>query len=183
MKRTVVAAHLVAAVSMLILAAAPTAVWAHGGGIQLNKKEFAGPYEVSLGTAPDPPNIGRLHMTLTVVERSARAIVLGAEITVTATGPDESLPGIGPIVAAPDPTNPAFYEVNTSMDRLGPWTFTVAVDAGPGYGAADFVIEVKERSPLTGIITMLTLLAFVSIVGLSVRMFLTGRGKGRKMKR
>ena len=183
MKRTVVAAHLAAAASVLILAAVPTLVWAHGGGIELNKKEFAGPYEVSLGTAPDPPSIGRLHMRLTVVDRSARAAVVGAEVTVTATGPDASLPDIGPVRATPDPTDPDFYELNTSVDRLGAWEFTVTVDAGPGYGSAAFAIEVKKRSPLTGIITMLTLLAFVSIVGLSVRMFLTGRAKGRNAKR
>jgi hypothetical protein len=62
----------------------------------------------------------------------------------------------------------------------------VQVDAPAGEGSADFTFEVKKSSSITGIITLLTLLAFVVILGLSVRAFLGQRvelGKGRRVNR
>ena len=132
---------------------------------------------------PNPPTVGALHMTLTVVDRLTRTVVLGAETTVTASGPDGSLMKIGPLRATPDPMYPAFYELDTAVSWLGSWTFTVAVDANLGYGSADFAIEVKKSNPISGIVTALTLLAFASMFGILVRISLTKRSRSRKMIR
>ena len=163
---------------------APSLVRAHGSGVELNKREFAGPYEVALGVVPDPPALGEMAMTVAVIELQTRTVVIRADVTMTATGPDSTV--IGPLKVETDPADPSFYDLRTTLDKEGIWIFTVDVDAPAGPGSADFTIEVKKSSSITGIITLLTLLAFAVILGLSVRAFLGQRGergKGRRVKR
>ena len=38
------------------------------------------------------------------------------------TGPDSTAPEIGPLAAATNLTGPAFYDINTSVDRVGVWS-------------------------------------------------------------
>jgi hypothetical protein len=178
---------LTAVVIALMAMAAPSLVRAHGSGVELNKREFAGPYEVALGVVPDPPAIGEMAMTLAVIELQTRTVVIRADVTMTATGPDSTV--IGPLKVETDPADPSFYDLRTTLDKEGTWTFTIDVDAPAGPGSADFILEVKKTSSITGIITLLTLLAFAVILGLSVRAFLSQRGqkeergKGRRVRR
>jgi len=175
-----VAAFIIALFSMI----APSLVRAHGSGVEFNKREFAGPYEVALGVVPDPPAIGEMAVTLAIIELQTRTVVIGADITMTATGPDSTV--IGPLTVEADPTDPSFYDLRTSLNKEGIWIFTVNVDGPAGGGSADFTIEVKKSSSITTIITLLTLLALVVILGLSVRGFLAQpgeRSKGRRVNR
>ena len=175
---------LAALIIAVIAVAAPSLVRAHGSGVELNKREFAGPYEVALGIVPDPPAIGEIAMTLAVIELQTRTVVIRADVTMTANGPGETV--IGPLKVETDSADPSFYDLRTTIDKEGIWMFSVQVDAPAGEGAADFTFEVKKSSSITGIITLLTLLAFAVILGLSVRAFLGQRGelgKGRRVNR
>ena len=145
----------------------------------------AGPYTISLGTLPRSPVLGRLHLTMTFVEKSSGAFIMDAEVTVAGKGPGEGAAGIGPLAARNSLLDPAFYDVSTSVDREGTWTFTVRVSSELGDASADFPIEVTRSSPLAGFATLLGLLAFLTVLGLSVRLFLsqqsrrTGKNRGR----
>jgi hypothetical protein len=121
-------------------------------------------------------------MTLAVIELDTRTAVIRADVTMTARGPDSTV--IGPLKVETDTADPSFYDLRTTLDRAGIWVFTIDVDAPAGPGSADFTIEVKKTSSITGIITLLTLLAFVVILGLSGRAFLGQRGgKSLRVKR
>ena len=176
--------QLAALIIAVIAVAAPSLARAHGSGVELNKREFAGPYEVALGIVPDPPAIGEIAMTLAVIELQTRTVVIRADVTMTANGPGETV--IGPLKVETDSADPSFYDLRTTIDKEGIWIFSVQVDAPAGEGSADFTFEVKKSSSITGIITLLTLLAFAVILGLSVRAFLGQRGelgKGRRVNR
>ncbi|HAL49392.1 MAG: hypothetical protein FI707_15635 [SAR202 cluster bacterium] len=174
-------------ISVAIIAAlvviVPPAVQSHGEGMEFTNREFAGPYEVAIGTAPDPLAVGKVLISFVVIEMSSRTVVLGADINVTGRGPDARIPDIGPAPAFEDPTDPSFYDLNTSIDRKGEWTFDVSVSAEPGDGDAVFVLEVAESSAITGIITLVAVLVVVAAIGVALRMFLKEKGKGRRVKR
>lgn len=180
--RTSIVGLLIAVITTILAVAAPSVVRAHGTGVELNKREFAGPYEVVLGIVPDPPSLGEMAVTLTVIELQTRTAVIGADVIMTARGPDSTV--IGPLKVETDPTDPSFYDLRTTLGKEGAWIFTVEVRALAGEGSADFAIEVEQPHTvtwITRIITLLTFLALVIILGLAVRAFLgqrRGRGKG-----
>ena len=57
------------------------------------------------------------------------------------------------------------------------------MDGSAGSGDALFTYDVKQVNPIGGIITLLALLAFLIVIGLSMRAFLKERGKGQRVKR
>ena len=76
--------------------------------------------------------------------------------------------------------DPTFYDINTFVDRQGEWRFSVTVNGPQGEGMADIPIEVRTRSPLIGIVTLLALVAFLAALGYSLRTFLRERSRGRR---
>lgn len=90
-------------------------------------------------------------------------------------------PEIGPITVNPDPdweNYPGYYDTEQPivLDRTGLWMFTVSVE---GAATADFPVEVTTPNPLTGIITLVALMAFIVVVALAVRMFIRERRRSR----
>ena len=140
----------------------------------------AGPYEVALGTIPDTPVVGSLHLTMTIAEASSGESMLNAEVTVVGSGPDTEAVEIGPLTAQPNPVDPLFYDINTSVDRVGVWTFTVAVRADPGEGSADSQLKVEKPGALTKYLTWVTVIVFFALIGLGLLPYLRERGR-RKM--
>lgn len=159
--------------------ASASAAYANGRVVDF-VRQTAGPYEIALGTIPSDPVVGRLHLTMTITVISTQELVLDAGVAVSGTGPDADSAELGPIMGQNNPSNPAFYDVNTSVDRVGTWTFNVSVDGEAGQAATDFSIEVKRSTPIGGIVTMLVLVALVIVVGLSLRAYLSDRGKRRR---
>jgi hypothetical protein len=160
------------------LAAAPAALYANGRVGQL-VRQIAGPYEIALGTIPDKPLVGILHLTLTVSDAATKAPILDAEVTVAARGPDGDANEIGPLPARNSARDPAFYDVSTSVDRIGAWTFTVSVSSDLGDASTDFVLEVRNSSPIFEIFTWVTVVVFIAVIGLAMLPFLRGRRRGR----
>jgi hypothetical protein len=169
-------------VSIIAVLATWTSVYANGRVVTFDKR-IAGPYEIAVGTIPGTPTVGTLHLTMTVSDLDTSTFVMGADVEVTAVGPDSNSIEIGPIEATPDPTDPAYYDVAAQVDRIGTWMFTVDVSSEQGDASATFPIEVREANPITGIITLIALLAFVAVLGFSVRAFLRERGKGKRQRR
>ncbi|MCY3542533.1 MAG: hypothetical protein OXG80_09645 [Chloroflexi bacterium] len=94
-------------------------------------------------------------------------------------------PEIGPIMVNPDPDSenyPGYYDTEQPivLDRTGLWMFTVSVDSPTASAAtADFPVEVTTPNPLTGIVTLVALMAFIVVVALAVRMYIRERRRSR----
>ncbi|MCH8869081.1 MAG: hypothetical protein IIC85_05175 [Chloroflexi bacterium] len=171
---------------LLALAVAATAgslgrVHANGRVLEFDRRA-AGPFEIAVGKIPSTPSVGPLHLTMTVTETATGASIIGADVVVTGVGPDSTSVEIGPLEATSDLQDPTFYDVALQVDRIGIWVFTVVVEADLGKGTADFPIEVVESSPITGIVTIVAVVAFGLVLGLTVRLFLTERKKGRRRR-
>ena len=171
---TLAAAMVVAVCLWLSLRLSADAVSAHGGGFQLTRPAVAGPYELLLGTIPDPLLVGEGILILQVADPDTGERVLGARVEAMAAGPD----GAALVIPfGPDSYDPTLYEANAALDAEGAWTFTINVSSAEGGGSAAFDYEVKSASPIAGIITLATLLALLTIIGLSMRAFLKQRGR------
>ena len=169
--------------ALLLTAAAamlPTDAGANGRVARL-MKQIADPYEIALGTAPSTPVVGALHLTMTVTEVESGTLILDADVTVAASGPGADSVEIGPLTAENSLSNPMFYDLTTSVDRLGVWTFTVSVDSELGPASADFALEVQRPSPLSGFFTWVTVALFFALVGAGLLPYLRDRvKKGRR---
>lgn len=71
--------------------------------------------------------------------------------------------------------DPVFWDIDLSVEQVGDWVFTVAVEGDLGEGSADFAVTVRESNPITGIITVVVLVAFLSVVALAMRTYLSAR--------
>ena len=166
-----------------VVTSCSNSVYAHGGGFQLNKRATAGPYNLTIGTIPDPPTVGEAILILEVTDPDTNQRIQGLNVTIVPRGPEsqdgtpENLYGIA------DSYDPTLYETRAELPSAGPWTFDVMVDGLPGSGEAQFSYDVKRVNPIGGIITLLTLLAFLAVIGLSMRAFLKERNKGRRVRR
>ena len=155
----------------------------HGGGFQLTRREIAGPYELVLGTIPDPLVVGEAILILSVANRDTGDRVLNAIVTVTPEGPESASSSAGPLIAGPDSYDPTLYEARAELDAEGRWMFTIEVSGQSGTGSASFAYDVKHLSPIAGLITLAALLAFLIILGLSIRAFIKDRTGGRRARR
>ena len=160
----------------------PSLAHANGRVAELQKKR-AGPYEIALGTIPGTPVVGTLHMTMTVSDIASGAFLLDARVAVTGIGPGAQAPEIGPLEAQSNLTSPNFYDVNTSVDRVGAWTFTISISGEQGEAATDFVLDVKSPNPFFRAITWITVVVFFALVVLGLVPFIRQQGKRRRSRR
>ena len=155
-------------------------VSAHGSGFQLTKQAQAGPYDLLLGTIPDPPIVGEAILILQVADPDTGVRVPNVVVTAIPDGPDGA---DAPLLFGPDSYDPTLYEARAILENEGPWEVTITVAGEDGSGSALFTYDVKRASPIAGLITLATLLAFVTILGLSMRAFFkqrAGRQGGRR---
>ena len=158
-------------------------VYAHGGGFQLNKRASAGPYNLTIGTIPDPPTVGEAILILEVTNSDTNQRIVGLDVTIVPRGPEDTEGTPDNLHAIADSYDPTLYETRADLPNPGPWTFDVTVDGQDGSGEAKFSYDVKRVNPIGGIITLVTLLAFLTVIGLSMRAFLKERSKGRRVRR
>jgi len=157
----------------------PPQAHANGRVAELQKKQ-AGPYEIALGTIPGTPIVGTLHMTMTVSDLASGAFLLDARVTATGTGPGAGAPEIGPLEAQNNPTSPNFYDINTSVDRVGVWTFMISISGELGEATTDFVLDVKSPNPLFRAITWITVAVFFALVVLGLIPFIRQQSRRRR---
>lgn len=170
-----------AAAALAAVAVLPVYAWANGR-IAIYERKVAGPYEVGLGTIPPSPSVGNLHLSITVTDAATETPVVNAAVEVEGTGPDSTEVEIGPTPAAVSIQDPSYYEVNTAVDREGWWSFTATVTDEAGEHSVQFRVEVRNASPVTGILTLSVLAVFLVIFGLSIRASLGGRKRKRRRR-
>lgn len=170
-----------AAAALAAVACLPVYAWANGR-IAIYERKVAGPYEVGLGTIPPSPSVGNLHLSITVTDAETETPVVNAAVEVEGMGPDSTEVEIGPTPAVVSIQDPSYYEVNTAVDREGWWSFTATVMDEAGEHSVQFRVEVRNASPVTGILTLSVLVVFLVIFGLSIRASLGGRRRKRRRR-
>ena len=153
---------------------------AHGSGFQLTRFAAAGPYQLLLGTIPDPPLVGDAILILEVADTDTGERAPNVRVSALTKGPDGAS---GSAAFGPDSYDPTLYEARAALGAEGKWTFTIEVSGDAGAGSAQFDYDVKRASPVAGIITLATMLALVTVIGLSMRAFLKGRGDSQRARR
>lgn len=169
-------------VAALVSAVSVSASPAHANGRILRyETKTAGPYDVSLGTIPETPTVGPLHLSVTVTVRSDGRVVpvLDAVVTVEGSGPDAEALEIGPTKLTNNPVDLSFYETNIEVDRVGRWSLDFDVESGHGQARTRFQVNVRESSPLPGLLTLFVLLVLLSTLAFSIRSYLRQRYRKR----
>ena len=179
----------IAAVGIAHLASSPA--YANGRTVEF-ERQVAGSYEIAFGKIPPTPIVGNFFVSIVLTDTASKVPVIGANVVISATGPPiegetspmRDGPEIGPIVVQPDPNPeqyPGYYDSETIMlDRPGWWTFSVLVDSPSGGNAtAEFPVNVTTPNPITGIVTLLALVAFIIVVSLAIRMYIRERRRSR----
>ena len=170
---------------------APSQAYANGRTVAF-ERQVAGSYEIAFGKIPPTPIVGNFFVSILLTDTASKAPVFDANVVISATGPPvegetspmRDGPEIGPIVVQPDPNPeqyPGYYDSETIMlDRPGWWTFSVLVESPSGGKAtAEFPVNVTTPNPITGIVTLLALVAFIVVVALAVRMYIRERRRSR----
>ena len=170
---------------------ASSQAYANGRTVEF-ERQVAGSYEIAFGKIPPTPIVGNFFVSILLTDTTSNAPLMGANVVMSATGPpleDETSPTgdgpeIGPIVVQPDPNPeqyPGYYDSDTIvLERPGQWTFTVSVDTPEsGEATAEFLVDVTTPNPITGIVTLVALLAFIVVVSLAVRMYIRERRRSR----
>ena len=119
-------------------------------------------------------------MTLTLMEIEKQQFILDALITASGYGSTINSKDIGPIIAVKNFGDPRYYDINTSVNTTGTWTFDIAIKADAGEITTTFQIEVNERNNIPAILAFFVLLLLVTILGLSIRAFIQQQSKGKK---
>ncbi|MGH2543741.1 MAG: hypothetical protein ACRDIB_13135 [Ardenticatenaceae bacterium] len=178
---------LFAAWFLAVAVVAALALWqplasANGRVIQFIR-QTAGPYQLAIGTIPDTPTVGSLHLTVEITDKDTKTPVLGANVVVTGTSPSETQPSIGPIEAEASITDIGFYDVNTSVDEIGTWIFNMTINSLQlGSAESEFAIEVKNPNPFVQVFTWLTVIVFLAVVGLGLLPLIRQRARRRRRR-
>lgn len=146
-------------------------VHANGRVVEFHELE-AGPYAVLVGTIPETPVVGPLHMTMTVTDLKSGEFLLDAQITITGNGPESTTHEIGPVKVQNSIQSPNFYDINTEVSRQGIWTFHILIEANKGQGSTQFLVDVESSSVFIRSLTWVTLVIFFALVSLGVLPFI-----------
>ena len=154
----------------LSMTTTPSSAQANGRIISY-ERHIAGPYEIAMGTIPDTPWVGTIHLSLTVdtIIADTPAPVLDALITIVGSGPDELQTDPKVVIANNDPANPRFYEAELTVDYVGVWAFDIVVDSDIGKASTTFEVNVHEANPVPGLLALVLLSVLLLTLGFAMR--------------
>jgi hypothetical protein len=118
---------------------------AHGGRLQCELAP-AGPYVVSVWTAPDPARVGPIDFSASILRSDTRQPVseVGMRLTARASALPAFVEGVGSRAAAGlfDFLAPPLYHVKVEIPAQGRWHVTVPVSGAAGRGDVGFDMDV-----------------------------------------
>ena len=129
--------------AILAVSGSPLAL-ANGATIEVLQKS-SGPFRITVGAIPIPPQAGFVHMTVTVAERGTLEPVTDAEVRVFVQREGEGRRGEALLLNSP--TAPEYYDANVDVPRAGTWLFSLEVTADQGKATVDFSLEVEGQPP------------------------------------
>ena len=127
--------------------------------------------------------MGEAILILEVTNSDTNQRIVGLNVTIVPRGPEDTEGTPDNLYAIADSYDPTLYE--TRAESAQPWPLDIRRAGGRAgrqrRGAISY--DVKRVNPIGGIITLVTLLAFLTVIGLSMRAFLKERSKGRRVRR
>lgn len=132
----------------------PAAAYADGGTLRL--RQDAGPFTVSVFTAPQPLRAGSADVSVLVQDRASTEVLLDAEVTLTLRPPN------GTLVVLPashaQARNKLLQAAAVDLPGPGPWVLSISVRRGNEQATAACDLPVEPASPrLAGVWPLLAL--------------------------
>jgi hypothetical protein len=103
------------------------AIAARGDGGLLRLKQAAGPFDISVFTAPTPLRVGQVDVSVMVLRRTDHAPVLDADVELRLRGASGELRATATVAAA---SNKLLYAALIEVPAPGRWTLSARVDSG-----------------------------------------------------
>jgi hypothetical protein len=128
--------------ALLVLLAAATAA-ADGGTVRA--RTAAGPFGVTVFTAPQPPAVGPVDVSV-LVQDAAGAPVLDADVRVRLTAPDGATEIIRAATRA-GATNKLLYAAVADVPATGTWALSVDVRRGDSHGIVATTVPMGPAAP------------------------------------
>ena len=136
-----------AARRLLLLAALvvawPVAARADGGVVRLNER--AGPFVVTVFTAPSPVSVGPVDVSVMVQEATDARPVLDARVSLVFRGEDGS--GLAAEATREQAQNQFLYAAPVDLPSPGRWDLQVTVERGPDSVTVATAIPVDPPAP------------------------------------
>ena len=136
------------AIGQLILLAAGVA---RGDAGTMRLSQSAGPFQITLFTAPTPLRVGRADVSVMVLAGDERSPVLDADVQVTLRGTDVAGPEQTAMATHAAATNKLLYAAALDVPTAGRWTLTARVHAGAHTAAV--ACEVDVAPPQAHVLT------------------------------
>jgi hypothetical protein len=140
-----IVARAVALIGLLIAAAAS----ADGG--QMCVTQSAGPFEVTVFTAPAPARVGPVDVSVLVVDRAGHVPLLDADVQVGLRGTSPPALALGATATHAGAVNKLLYAVALDVPTAGRWALDARVRAGEREATVSCDLDVEPPlGPLTG---------------------------------
>jgi hypothetical protein len=163
----------------LVLAAGLAAMAARGDGLHLVISQPAGPFVISIFTAPTPLRPGPAEISVLIQEKDGRRAVPDADVQVAlraADGPRTERTGTATRGAV---ANKMIYGTRIDLPASGRWTLTASVRAGERSATVSSALEVAPAlAPLVAFWGFVAL-PFVAIAVFALHQWLKHRRQPR----
>jgi len=179
MPRLAVAVTIASMAALLFLQ--PDQTNAHGGRLRCELAS-AGPYVVSVWTAPDPARVGFLDFSASILRSDTRRPAPNVEMRLTAraSGAPGFVEGMGSRASGGvfDFLAPPLYHVKMEIPTQGRWHISVSVTGPAGHGDVGFDMDVARAFSVPwGLIGVSAAVAFLL---LATWLAVTGRAGHRR---
>ena len=164
-------------VLLLVFALISGRVWAQEGPKPQLTDEPLGPYLLSVWTEPEPPRVGRLHVTAALALADSGEPTTKPAITIYARAPHRD---VIEATLLPDSAAPQLYEATLDIPYTAVWTIEVAVKDGAWEEKTSFSLDIQP-APVNQ--NLVRLGAFAALVVLVVGWWFWGRHPRKKRVR
>ena len=133
--------------ALILLLATVSSVLAHGGGELRVGAAAAGPYLVSVWTAPPTPRADEpVHVTVSVADPQTEEPLLDTDVVVALVAPNREEPLLAKSATTAAAGNRLFYETDFTVAETGQYEIIVTVTGAAGQGEVNFMLDVAPPS-------------------------------------
>ncbi len=163
---------------LLALNGAGAIARADGDGTPRLVDKSLGPYQLSVWTEPEPPQVGTLRITAALVQANTGETVSAPAIQVFARAPHTDV--LEATMGHGDASQPDLYDAVFEIPYAAQWTIELAVDDGEWQGSVSFPLDI-EPAPINN--NLIRLAAFLTLVVLGIGWWFWGRHPRKKRTR
>jgi len=147
----------------------PYSASAHESGTPRLVNFVAGPYRLSAWSAPEPPRVGDLHISVTVDPRQANSALAASApanfaVQIAITPLDHRHPAISQQAALQTAFFQSYYESYFTVPTTGQWQVAVIVKGVAGAGTASFVLDILPHQLINWELVFWCIVALFTII-------------------